>query len=134
MRDPLITELEWLTRGVRAIRIGYQIAKERRMALEIKGLKGKALKARANIDALNVAYDKFNETAPAHVADVDGLTSQVTGMQEDLQFAVNVLGNSTVESEKPIVPPANELGLDATAYRMFEAGMPLPVAKTVNGS
>ena len=105
------------------------------MAREIKGLKGKALKARANIDALNAAYDKFNEAAPAHAADVDGLTSQVAGMHEDLQFAVNVLGNSTVDSEKPaepIVQPGH-LGLDAPTYRRFEAGMPLEVAKTVNG-
>jgi hypothetical protein len=75
------------------------------MPLEIKGLKGKALKARANIDALNAAYDKFNEAAPAHAADVEGLTSQVSGMQDDLQFAVNVLGNSTSESEKLDDPP-----------------------------
>lgn len=132
MTDPLTLELEWLTRGVRAIRIGYQLAKEQRMALEIKGLKGKALKARANIEALNSAYDKFNEAAPAHAADVDGLTSQVNGMQEDLQFAVNVLGNSTVESEKSDSP--DRLGLDAPTYRMFEAGMPLEAAKAVNGS
>ena len=78
------------------------------MPLEIKGLKGKALKARANIDALNSAYDKFNETAPAHAADVEGLTSQVSGMQDDLQFAVNVLGNSASESEKLAEEPKQE--------------------------
>lgn len=70
------------------------------MPLEIKGLRGKAIKARSNIDALNQAYDKFNEAAPAHVGDVESLTSQVTGMQGDLEFAANVLGNSTSESEK----------------------------------
>lgn len=87
------------------------------MPLEIKGLKGKALKARANIDALNAAYDKFNEDASAHAADVEGLTSQVTSMQDDLQFAVTTLGNSTSESEKlddkpkpsTTTPPANDL-------------------------
>lgn len=87
------------------------------MPLEIKGIKAQALKARANIDALRAAYDKFNEAAPAHAADVDGLTSQVNSMQDDLQFAVTTLGNSVTESEKlptepppaPTTPPANNL-------------------------
>lgn len=81
------------------------------MALEIKGLKGKALLARSNIDALNRAYDKFNATAPKHAADVDGLASQVAGMQDDLEFAANVLGNSTSEVEKldePQEPPTEQ--------------------------
>jgi hypothetical protein len=44
------------------------------MPIEIKGLKAKALKARANLDLLGSAYDRFNEAAPAHAADVQGLT------------------------------------------------------------
>lgn len=84
--DSLIAERVLLQRGIA-------------VPLEIKGLKGKALRARANIDALNAAYDKFNVTAPAHVMDVEGLTKQVGGMQTDLEFAANVLGNSTEHSD-----------------------------------
>lgn len=64
------------------------------MALELKGLKGKALKARASLDALNTAYDKFNVDAAAHAADVTALTKDLEGMQDDLQFATATLGNS----------------------------------------
>lgn len=103
--DRFHLELEWLTRGVRAIRIVRFGEREPEMALEIKGLRGKALRARANIDALNAAYDKFNVAAPAHAADVEGLASQVIGMQDDLEFAANVLGNSTSEQEKLVEPP-----------------------------
>ena len=64
------------------------------MALELKGLKAKSLKARASLDALNTAYDKFNADAVAHGADVAALTKDLEGMQEDLQFATATLGNS----------------------------------------
>lgn len=129
----LAENLRILTAQITAYRFARhnQIIDERRemriMALEIKGLKGKALKARANIDALNAAYDKFNEDASAHAADVEGLTSQVTSMQDDLQFAVTTLGNSTSESEKldekpkeapptpPTLPPANDLTVASPA-------------------
>lgn len=70
------------------------------MPIEIKGLKNKALKARANLDALSAAYDKFNEAAPAHAADVAGLTEQVGSMQSDLEFAANVMGNSNAKSDE----------------------------------
>lgn len=93
MDDELTIAIRKLT--LRTIAYRFYLENERHhMALEIKGLKGKALKARANLDALNAAYDKFNEAAPAHMADVESLTSQVAGMQDDLEFATNVLGNS----------------------------------------
>jgi hypothetical protein len=79
----------------------YELSKEQQLALELKGLKAKAIKARSSIDALNTAYDKFNEAAPAHAADVASLTEQLSGMQDDLQFAVTTLGNSVGEQEKP---------------------------------
>ena len=66
----------------------------RLMALELKGLKGQAIKAAANIDRLNRAYGAFNEAAPAHAADVEGLTPQISALQDDLAFAAQVLGNS----------------------------------------
>ena len=83
------------------------------MPLELKGLKGKALKAVSNVDRLNAAYDAFNEAAPLHAADVEGLTPQITELSSDLEFAVQVLGNSvngSPDSQKqppvsPIVPP-----------------------------
>ena len=64
------------------------------MAMEIKGLKGKALKAGAMFDRLNVAYDKLIETGTAHATDVESLPGQIEGMQDDLQFMVQTLGNS----------------------------------------
>ena len=84
------------------------------MALELKGLKGKALKAAANLDRLNAAYDKFNENAAAHATDVEGMAPQIEALQEDLTFATAVLGNSVNGSQdsqpKPVaqqtVPPA----------------------------
>ena len=64
------------------------------MALVITGLRAKALKAAGHLDRLNQAYDKFNEAAPAHAADVEGLTPQIQALGEDLQFATQTLGNS----------------------------------------
>lgn len=61
------------------------------MALEIKGLRAKALKAASNLDRLNAAYDAFNEAAPAHAADVEGLTPQITALGDDLTFATGKL-------------------------------------------
>jgi hypothetical protein len=71
------------------------------MPIEIKGLKAKAMLARSNIDRITKAYDKFNEAAPAHAADVEGLAEQISEHHDDLTFAANVLGNSTEQSEKP---------------------------------
>ena len=86
------------------------------MALEIKGLKGKALKAGGVFDRLNRAYDKLIETGEAHATDVEGLPSQIEGMQEDLTFMVQTLGNSVNGSgegaEKPKAVP--EVADDAT--------------------
>lgn len=74
------------------------------MPIELKGLKGKALKAAAALDRINSAYDSFNEKAPAHAADVEGLMPQIEALHDDLTFAAQVLGNSangSGESEKP---------------------------------
>ena len=79
------------------------------MALEIKGLKGKALKAGGVFDRLNRAYDKLIETGEAHATDVESLPSQIEDMQEDLTFMVQTLGNSVNGSgegaEKPKAAP-----------------------------
>lgn len=85
------------------------------MALEIKGLKAKAVKTGAMFDRLNVAYDKLLDTGTAHAADVESLPAQIDGMQDDLQFMVQALGNSTGGSgtsgevaDKPKPPPVAE--------------------------
>ena len=85
------------------------------MALEIKGLKAKAVKTGAMFDRLNVAYDKLLDTGTAHAADVESLPAQIDGMQDDLQFMVQALGNSTGGSsnsgegvDKPKPAPAAE--------------------------
>ncbi len=82
------------------------------MALELKGIRGKAIKAAANLDRINLAYDKFNEAAPAHAADVEGLTPQIEQLGEDLTFAATMLGNSANGSEdsqpRPLVSPSAE--------------------------
>jgi len=76
------------------------------MALELKGLKAKAMTARANIGKLDAAYDAFNAQATTHVSDVESLAEQLGGMAEDLTFATTTLGNSVAGSnagatEKP---------------------------------
>ncbi|HEY1980730.1 MAG TPA: hypothetical protein VGH13_11635 [Xanthobacteraceae bacterium] len=68
--------------------------RNKRMAMELKGLKANALAAAANIERLNRAYAAFNAAAPAHAADVEGLTPQITELADDLKFAAQVLGNS----------------------------------------
>jgi hypothetical protein len=103
VRDPLNElrrAIEHETCRVIAIRFNLENERRNRMAIEIKGLKADALTARANLDKLRAAYAKFNEAAPAHAADVEGLTSQIGGMQSDLEFAATVMGNSAGESEK----------------------------------
>lgn len=83
------------------------------MALEIKGLKGKASKAGTMFDRLNRAYDKLIETGETHATDVESLPAQIDGMQDDLTFMVQTLGNSvngSGESEKPKEKPKEKAG------------------------
>lgn len=80
--------------------------RNKRMALEIKGLKANAISAAANLDRLNKAYSAFNTAAAAHAEDVEGLTPQINDLGDDLKFATQVLGNSvnggaTTEKPKP---------------------------------
>lgn len=60
----------------------------------LKGLRLKATQARANIDALNKAYDAFNQQSTDHVAEVEGMAIDLGDMQSDLDFATRTLGNS----------------------------------------
>lgn len=108
LRDDMacfVCELRGLTDRV----IEYRNYLEGNMALELKGLRGKALKAAGHLDRLNAAYDAFNEAAPAHAADVEGLTPQITALQDDLAFATQILGNSVNGSggqQEGQTPPA----------------------------
>jgi hypothetical protein len=80
------------------------------MALEIKGLRAGTVRMRGNIEKLTGAINSFNEVAEKHVGDVGGLTAQVQQHSEDLEFAVNSLGNFVEEADdgekKP--PPAEK--------------------------
>jgi hypothetical protein len=98
-------ELAIRNRAAQITAYRFQLQNERSerrklMAIEIKGLKADALTARANLDKLRAAYAKFNEAAPAHAADVEGLAATIGGMQSDLEFAATVMGNSDGGSEK----------------------------------
>ena len=65
-----------------------------KVPIQITGIRDEALKARSHLDRIRAAYAKFNEAAPAHASDVEGLADQIGSMQSDLEFAANVLGNS----------------------------------------
>jgi branched-subunit amino acid aminotransferase/4-amino-4-deoxychorismate lyase len=93
------------------------------MALEFKGLKGKALTARANIDRLNKAYDKFNEMAPTHAADVEALAGQVENMNDDLAFAVTALGNGGGHDEEKRAPEKEKVVVQADEVGKLDAGI-----------
>lgn len=104
-----------LTCHVTAYRFRLENERHARMAIEIKGLKLQAMTARGHLDRMTKAYAKFNEAAPAHAADVEGMAEQVTEMQSDLEFATNLLGNLPAVSgngaaEKPKEVPKSFAG------------------------
>ena len=70
------------------------------MPLELKGLKAKAMAARAHIGKLDAAYEAFNARAASHVSDVEGLAQQLGYMSDDLSFATAALGNSVAASNE----------------------------------
>ena len=83
------TELLHAYRFVRLLEQG-----EIGVAVEIKGIRAEALAARGHLDRIMAAYRKFNDAAPSHASDVEGLSEQIGSLQSDLEFAANVLGNS----------------------------------------
>lgn len=107
--DPFAHAIARLTCHVIAYRFELENERHHKMPLELKGLRDKAVLARANLDKLHEAYDKFNVDAPQHAADVESLASQIGDMQDDLKFATTTLGNSGGASgkqpEKPKDPP-----------------------------
>ena len=82
------------------LELGLDLENERHMAIELKGLRAKALAARSHLDKINAAYDKFNAAAPAHADEVAKMATDLGEMQSDLEFATGLLGNSAGESEK----------------------------------
>lgn len=106
------------------------------MPLEIKGLKGKALKAGGVFDRLNRAYDKLIETGDAHATDVESLPGQIEGMQDDLTFMVQTLGNSvngSGESEKTVEKPRQEPVVVTTEAPKATGDSPPPIPATIIG-
>lgn len=139
--DDLTAALAGLTRRVHAYRV-FQLQNERsaRMTIEIKGLKGKALKGAAVFDRLNRAYDKLIETGDAHAADVESLSPQIEAMQDDITFAVQTLGNSVAGSvtgatEKPVqrpiveTSPSQQAGSATASTEPLTDGAPVLVLK-----
>ena len=137
--ETLLAQLTAVVRHDRAEIIEHRLVRHRKrepgsweMALEIKGLKGKALKAGAMFDRLNVAYDKLIETGTAHATDVESLPGQIEGMQDDLQFMVQTLGNSVGASngssepaEKPATKVPDMVLGELTAAPETTAGPPI---------
>lgn len=74
------------------------------MAKLLKGLAGKAMQARAELGRLDAAYDTFNTAAPAHRAKVETLSSDIGELNDDLEAATRILGNSAgfSQSENPV--------------------------------
>ena len=68
----------------------------------------KAMEARGNMDAISRAYDRLNNNARGHRADIEGLADQVDEMQSDLEHAANIMGNGggAGEAQEPSKPPA----------------------------
>src|SRR5512142_2620702 len=69
-------------------------AREKRVPLELKGLKANMLKLQARVDRLNglaAAADEKGATLEDHLG---AIGSQLGSHVEDIEFAANVLGNS----------------------------------------
>jgi hypothetical protein len=108
------------------------------MALELKGLKAKAMVARANIGDLDKAYDDLNAATASHASDVRGLKEQVGYMADDLSFATAALGNSvaasnaSTEAVQPPQPPPVTFTLDPA--KVIEQPPAAPQPSILNGS
>ena len=124
-----LTTRVWLYRLVR---------RETSMPLELKGLKAKAMAARAHIGKLDAAYEAFNAKAGSHASDVEGLTAQIGYMSDDLSFATATLGNSVAASNgdtEAVDPPPvtfDHLALDPE--RLIQQPPAAPAAVILNGS
>jgi len=82
------------------------------MAFEHKALKGNWAAFRKNLEALNTALAKGNDTMPAVTNNVTGILGQVNGIVQDVEFMGKMLGNGSGdgsdEAEKPKEQPKTE--------------------------
>src|SRR5882757_3808518 len=133
---PITPALRLRTCQIISARFRLENERHARMAIEIKGLKLQAMTARGHLDRMTKAYAKFNEAAPAHAADVEGMAEQVTEMQSDLEFATNLLGNSPAvsgngsEPQKPPVVPKNIMAGVGDLDHLIPAPRPPVVIET----
>jgi hypothetical protein len=110
MGDPWITELEWLTRGVRAVRIARETytRREAQMArlIEIKGLGNIVAEAKKGIGELRGAAGDLNVETAGLKAEINDLTDQVKQHRKDLRFEAETLGNGggDLDEKKPEPP------------------------------
>lgn len=75
------------------------IEENKRVPLELKGLKANMLKLQARVDRLNalaMAGDEKGARLEGHLTDIG---SQLGAHVDDIEFAANVLGNSGGQSE-----------------------------------
>lgn len=130
--------IRWLTANTIAFRTHLE---ELRMPLELKGLKANLLKLQARVDRLNSlasAGDEKGAVLESHLSDIG---KQLGAHIDDIEFAANVLGNSSGASqavaekpaeqgapEQPRTPPANPApvpGLpEGTATRVADLVQP----------
>jgi hypothetical protein len=66
--------------------------------MKMKGIAGKALLARKNIQSIGEAYDEFNREASEHVVGINELAAEVKQHRSDLDFSTQTLGNYVEDS------------------------------------
>lgn len=96
MSDDITTAIADATDRLIARRVIIQ--QERRMPLEIKGLKANMLKVAQRIERINQKAIAFDELGGSLESGLDDITAQVKAHGSDLEFSANVLGNSTSET------------------------------------
>ena len=129
--DELTTAIAGLTTRVWLYRLV-----RRDVNMPIKwNITAKATKARGIMDQISAEYDGFIESGSEHLSDVKGLRSQVGGMQDDLQAAANVMGNSSGVGVEPVETPQPShapFGFDPA--KVVQQPPAAPPAVILNGS
>jgi hypothetical protein len=134
--DRYTAAVEYRLRFIRQYRILWCIEKEITMAIEIKGLKLQAMTARGHLDRLSKAYAKFNEAAPAHASDVEGMASQIGELASDLEFATNLMGNSSAVlgngQDEPAITAADVGALPAEITPAYNQMQPAQALRQID--
>lgn len=82
-----------------AARVLSAVAREKRVPLELKGLKANMMKLQGRVERLNglaIAADEKGATLEDHLG---AIGSQLGAHVDDIEFAANVLGNSDGSSK-----------------------------------